>query len=85
MLDLILENPVISALIAIAVILLIIGLFKRTLGLCIAAIVLGALLFISQPSVWDNVTDSVTSIFDGSVEPLENEDYSDVVEELDNN
>ena len=65
------------------VVLLVIGLIKKTLWMCIIAAVIAAVCFVTQPGKLADFKESVVDMFDGSIEPLKGDDYSDIIDDLD--
>jgi hypothetical protein len=64
---------------------LVFGLLKRTMWMCVLSLIIAGTLFITQPTVMENIKESVVEFFDGAINPLENEDYSDLVEDENGN
>jgi hypothetical protein len=64
------------------VIFLIIGFIKRTMWLIIVAVIIGGGTFISQPETVETIKEVISDIAGGVFEPLEDEDYSDMKENL---
>lgn len=60
--------------VGVVVVALAIGLLKKTLWLCIVAIILAGGLMITQPNNLDAIKDSVSSFFDGAIDPFKTED-----------
>lgn len=66
-----------------AVIFLALGIVKRRIVPILIAVSLLISMAIMQPQVIENVKTTVVNIFNGGVEPMKDEDYQDVVDELD--
>ena len=62
------------------VLFLAVGLIKKTLWMCITAIILSIILGISHPTQLEEVKDAIVSFFDRGIEPLKDDDYSDMTE-----
>jgi hypothetical protein len=69
--------------IAVAIIFLVIGLMKRTVWLCVVAAILAIGVGLTQPDVVEKISTSITSLFDGAIEPMEDEDYLDLISDSD--
>lgn len=63
----------------IAFIFLVIGLIKRTFGMCMIALILAVFLGVTQPEVVEEIASSIVSMFDGAIDPMRDEDYVDMV------
>ena len=68
-----------TLLIIAAVVLLVVGLAKRVVWLCTMSAVLGLALFLSNPTVGAEISSAVSSFFGGAVDPMKDNDYSDMV------
>ena len=81
------ENAKILIYIGIAAVIgfLVFGLLKRTMWMCVLAVIIAGALFITQPTVMEGIKESVVEFFDGAISPLENEDYSDLVDDENGN
>jgi hypothetical protein len=76
----------IFTLIAIAAIVafLIIGFIKKTAWMCIIAVVIAIFLGVTNPDFIADAKETIVSVFDGGIAPLEDDDYSDMIgEEVD--
>lgn len=62
-------------------VLLVVGLIKKLMWLCIVGGVIAAILGFTQPDVMKDMTESVSSFFGGSVDPMKDEDYEDMIGE----
>jgi hypothetical protein len=69
------------AAIAIAIILIVIGLIKKVFWICAVSIAIALLLGISQPTVVENVSSGISSFFSGSTDPLSVKDYTDLIDD----
>lgn len=76
------SQPIMIAAIAIIVIFLVVGFIKKALWMIIFAVVIGAGLFFLQPDKINNAKDTMSEMLDSSMDPLADEDYQDVADEL---
>ena len=65
----------------VSVIILIVGFLKRTMWICVCAAIIAGFIGITQPQCVDWLKTTVTSVIDGGIEPLKDEDYVDMVGE----
>jgi hypothetical protein len=72
-------DSITTILIALVVIILVIGLVKKVLWLCVVAAIIGCGLFVMEPNTLDNISSSVSSFFGGAISPFEDNDYSDLI------
>ena len=62
-----------------ALVAIIVGLLKKTLWICIMGLVLGATFILTQPYAVDAMKDGVNNVFDGAIDPMKDNDYSDMI------
>lgn len=66
-----------------AVVFFAFGIVKRKIIPILIAISLLISMAIVQPQVIENVKTTITNIFNGGVEPMKDEDYQEVIDQLD--
>ena len=64
------------------IVFFIIGLMKKTLWMCVVAAIIAGICFFTQPDRLESFKNTVTSVFDGGVEPLKDTRYDDIVNEM---
>ena len=73
-------EPTMQACIAVAVVLLVMGLIKKVLWMCVVPLIVFAALFVLQPKFVDKAKDAVLEKTEEAVDPFADDDYQDVLE-----
>ena len=69
-----------TILIILVVIFLVVGLLKKLLWLCIVAALIGSGIMLVQPETMEEISEVVSSWLGGSIDPLKDNDYSDLID-----
>jgi hypothetical protein len=74
-------DSALTILVGIVIVMLIVGLIKKTLWICIVSVAIGGFLYFTEPTLIKDVSSTVSSFFSGAVNPFQDNDYSDLIDD----